>query len=212
MNPIERKTRSRTMWLMLAMLGSLALTAPAQASVFACHRNEFGSVARTCALNQLICRPIYMSRPGSHWANNLLFFSVSTRNGSPSNKCAIPAPMTQKFVAINHAVQKTTVVGNGNVVVAETSQENNISPKKGRYLLCPASAVGVVLVNAGANITTVIGDGNIVLTSLSQTNDVKLPKNSAGTIVALNIGVNLTTVVGDGNIVTADLTQSNYVN
>jgi len=202
MDPIARKARSHTKWLLLSLLCGLALARPAHAGqlgpMWSCRTWQFGAIVRANAVQGKRCRVARVSPSAA-----VLFFTVKERNGAASRKCHVPASLAKDITQQN---QNTLIVdGNHNVVTLQNDQSNIFIGHGTWFFCCPKSAVGSVL-QKNINATVVAGNGNIVLVESNQEN-IAVDSGSAAAIAQVNI--NLVFVAGDNNVVWVKNTQSN---
>jgi hypothetical protein len=210
MKPIERSARSRTMWLMLSMLGALALAQPAQAQrqglrgpMWACSTSQFGAIVAANAMNGKRCRKQHFA-PGL----GLFFFSMEERNGAPSKKCVVPKSLAAPIVQINNNVQVGVSLFGGNVELTSLQANAYVAPKTW-YFCAPASAAApIIQKNNSVQKALSIGGGNVLLQS-DQVN-VAAPASAAQPVVQINNNVQVGVSIGGGDVMLSS-TQVNTV-
>jgi len=209
MKPFERSARSRTMWLMLSMLGALALAQPAQAQwgsqgvrgpMWTCTTSQFGAIVAANAMNGERCRKQHFSP-----FLGLFFFSVEEKNGAPSKKCFVPKQLVAPVVQINNNCQVGVAIG-GSVALYSSQLNTYVAPTTW-YFCAPASAAGPII-QKNNNVQKALAVGGSVLLQSDQTN-VAVPASAAQPVVQINNNVQIGVAIG-GDVILSS-TQTNVV-
>jgi hypothetical protein len=238
MRPIASTARPRALGLALALLCSLAVTAPAHAqygqqigNTVGIPLQQFGAVVAANAVRQRSINFIALSQLAyGNWNNQIAIVGVTQRNGfnfSPAQTMYLPNYLVpwMKQVNLNRIEVNQVSAGSYNTQVAEVdvAQSNYASAPEGafHYMFCPSGAVGPLFqLNANLVIITqvAVGDGNtqVALVGVQQSNggsNVKVPGSYANSLVQINTNVNVITQVatGSGNsqVATVNVGQQN---
>jgi len=218
MKSIERKTRSRTMWLMLAMLGGLALALPSRAhaqvgTVMAVPLSDYGwMAAQNAQIGNNVNFIALKQGAFGRWNENVAIVGVTQRNGAPASKVRLKKSSLGLIQQTNTNLVfiNQVAVGHGNSNIADVTvdQKNTATsaPRTGKYFFCPLESVGPILqYNTNVVIITQVavgrGNTNLALVGVTQGNQVKVPTSHAGGIVQsnTNVAVITQTAVGSDN-------------
>jgi len=196
MKPFERSARLQTMWLMLSMLGALALAQPAQAQwgsqgvrgpMWACQTSQFGAIVTSNALKG--------QRVKSHHFNPFLgvfLFSTQEKNSAPSKKCFVPKQMVAPILQINNNVQVGVAVG-GDVILINEQSNVYVAPQTW-YLACPSWAAGPII-QKNNNVQKAFSLGGTVILQSDQTN-IAVSSSAAQPVVQINNNVQVGVAIG----------------